>query len=200
MQKELTFMSSYINFYFDIISPYSYIAHKKIQKIKENKKIILNYKPILLGGLHNLAGISAPAFNKYKMKNMQDDCELVSKKNDISFIWNSKFPINSLSIMRGYLSVGDNQKKNYLDIFFNAYWRDNLDLSSEQEFSKLLVTLGIDSKIFFDKIKQQSIKDNLKKLTSDAFEKGVFGAPTFIVNNKIFWGQDRLEYALEELN
>jgi len=193
-------MSNHIDFYFDVISPYSYIAHKKIQKIKENQKIIFDYKPILLGGLHNLAGISAPAFNKYKMKNMQDDCELVSKKNDISFIWNSKFPINSLSIMRGYLSVGDNQKKNYLDIFFNAYWRDNLDLSSEQEFSKLLVTLGIDSKIFFDKIKQQSIKDNLKKLTSDAFEKEVFGAPTFIVNNKIFWGQDRLEYALEELS
>ena len=102
--------------------------------------------------------------------------------------------------MRGYLSTEDNQKENYLDIFFNAYWRDNLDLSSEQEFSKLLATLGLDGKIFFEKIKQQSIKDNLKKLTSDAFEKEVFGAPTFIVNNKIFWGQDRLEYALEELN
>ncbi len=192
-------MSNHIDFYFDVISPYSYIAHKKIQKIKENQKIIFNYKPIFLGGLHNLAGISAPAFNKYKMKNMQNDCELVSKKNDISFIWNSKFPINSLSIMRGYLSAGDNQKENYLDIFFNAYWRDNLDLSSEQEFSKLLVTLGLDGKIFFEKIKQQSIKDDLKKLTSDAFEKEVFGAPTFIINNKIFWGQDRLEYALEEL-
>jgi len=199
-QKELTCMSNYIDFYFDIISPYSYIAHKKIQKIKENHKIIFNYRPILLGGLHNLAGINAPAFNKYKMKNMQSDCELVSKKNDISFKWNSKFPINSLSIMRGYLSVDDNQKENYLDIFFNAYWRDNLDLSSEQEFSKLLNTLGIDSKIFFEKIKQQSIKDNLKKLTNDAFKKEVFGAPTFIINNKIFWGQDRFEYALEELS
>jgi 2-hydroxychromene-2-carboxylate isomerase len=193
-------MSSHIDFYFDIISPYSYIAHKKIQKIKEQQKIIFNYKPILLGGLHNLAGISAPAFNKYKMKNMQSDCELVSKKNNISFKWNLKFPINSLSIMRGYLSVEDSQKENYLNIFFNAYWRDNLDLSSEKEFSKLLESLNIDSKIFFDKITQQSIKDTLKQLTNDAFEKEVFGAPTFIVNNKIFWGQDRLEYALEELN
>ena len=131
---------------------------------------------------------------------MKTDCELVSKKNDISFIWNSKFPINSLSIMRGYLSVDNNQKEKYLDIFFNAYWRDNLDLSSEQEFSKLLDALEIDNNIFFDKITQQSIKDTLKQFTNDAFEKEVFGAPTFIVNNKIFWGQDRLEYALEELN
>ena len=193
-------MSSHIDFYFDIISPYSYIAHKKIQKIKEQQKIIFNYKPILLGGLHNLAGISAPAFNKYKIKNMQSDCELVSKKNNISFKWNLKFPINSLSIMRGYLSVEDSQKEDYLNIFFNAYWRDNLDLSSEKEFSKLLENLKIDSKIFFDKITQQSIKDTLKQFTNDAFEKEVFGAPTFIINNKIFWGQDRLEYALEELN
>ena len=193
-------MSSHIDFYFDIISPYSYIAHKKIQKIKEQQKIIFNYKPILLGGLHNLAGISAPAFNKYKMKNMQSDCELVSKKNNISFKWNLKFPINSLSIMRGYLSLEDSQKEDYLNLFFNAYWKDNLDLSSEKEFSKLLENLKIDSKIFFDKISQQSIKDTLKQFTNDAFEKEVFGAPTFIVNNKIFWGQDRLEYALEELN
>ena len=193
-------MSSYIDFYFDVISAYSYIAHKKIQKIKESQKIIFNYKPILLGGLHNLAGISAPAFNKYKMKNMQSDCELVSKKNNISFTWNSKFPINSLSIMRGYISANESQKDDYLNTFFDAYWNYNLDLSSEKEFSKLLENLKIDSKIFFENIKQQSIKDELKELTSDAFEKEVFGAPTFIVNNKIFWGQDRLEYALEELN
>jgi 2-hydroxychromene-2-carboxylate isomerase len=193
-------MSSHIDFYFDIISPYSYIAYKKILKIKKNQKIILKYKPILLGGLHNLAGITAPAFNKHKMKNMQNDCELVSKKNDIAFKWNLKFPINSLSIMRGYLSLNENQKEEYLNIFFNAYWKDNLNLSSEKEFLKLLDTLKIDSKIFFDKIKQQSTKDKLKELTKEAFDKEVFGAPTFIVNNKIFWGQDRLEYALEELN
>ncbi|WP_435095412.1 2-hydroxychromene-2-carboxylate isomerase [Candidatus Pelagibacter bacterium nBUS_27] len=193
-------MSDHIDFYFDIISPYSYIAHKKIKKIKENKKITFNYKPILLGGLHNLAGISAPAFNKYKMKNMQSDCELISKKNDISFNWNLKFPINSLSIMRGYLQVNEDQKKDYLDTFFDAYWKDNLDLSSENELYKLLNFLNIDTEIFFKEINHQKIKDNLKELTSDAFKKEVFGAPTFVVKNKIFWGQDRLEYALEELS
>ena len=190
-------MSSHIDFYFDIISPYAYIAHKKIQKIKDIKFI---YKPILLGGLHNLAGITAPAFNKYKMKNMQSDCVLVSKKNDISFIWNSKFPINSLYLMRGYLYVDDNHKNNYLDAFFDAYWKDNLDLSDEIEVNKILKYLNIDSKKFFEGINNQIVKDKLKELTSNAFEKELFGAPTFVANNKIFWGQDRLEYAIEELN
>ena len=193
-------MSNHIDFYFDMISAYSYIAHKKIKKIKDNQKITFNYKPIFLGGLHNLAGISAPAFNKYKMKNMHNDCELVSKKNNISFTWNSKFPINSLYLMRGYLYVSDDQKNNYLNTFFDAYWKNNLDLSNDIEVSQLLKTLDIDNKKFLNGIKEQSIKNALKDATNNAFKEEVFGAPTFIVNNKIFWGQDRLEFALDEYN
>ena len=189
-------MSDHIDFYFDIISPYAYIAYKKILKIKN---VNFKLKPILLGGLHNLAGITAPAFNKYKMKNMQNDCELVSKKNNISFKWNSKFPINSLSIMRGYLCVKDNKKEEYLNSFFEAYWKEDIDLSNEENIKILLKKLKIDENDFFNSIGNQDIKDKLKELTQEAFEKEVFGAPTFIVNNKIFWGQDRLEYALDEI-
>ena len=65
--------------------------------------------------------------------------------------------------------------------------------------SKLIRDLNIDNDEFFQSIKKQSVKDQLIKLTTDAFQKEVFGTPTFIVNNKIFWGQDRLEYALEEI-
>ena len=189
-------MNDHIDFYFDIISPYAYIAYKKILKIKD---INFKLKPILLGGLHNLAGITSPAFNKYKMKNMQNDCELVAKKNNISFKWNSKFPINSLNIMRGYLCVKDNKKEKYLNNFFEAYWKEDLDLSNEENIKILLKKLKIDEHDFFNLIKNQDTKDKLKQFTQEAFEKEVFGAPTFIVNNKIFWGQDRLEYALDEI-
>ena len=189
-------MNDHLYFYFDIISPYAYIAYKKILKIKD---INFKLKPILLGGLHNLAGITAPAFNKYKMKNMQNDCELVAKKNNISFKWNSKFPINSLNIMRGYLCVKDNKKEEYLNNFFEAYWKEDLDLSNEENIKILLKKLKIDEHDFFNLIKNQDTKDKLKQFTQEAFEKEVFGAPTFIVNNKIFWGQDRLEYALDEI-
>ena len=190
-------MSNHIDFYFDIISPYAYIAHKKILK---QKNTVFNYKPIYLGGLHNLAGIAAPAFNKYKMKNMINDCNLVSKKNNIKFQWNSMFPINSLNIMRGYLCVRKDKQNDYLNLFFDAYWRDNKDLTNSENVAKLLNNLEIDYEIFFKSIKEQIIKDKLKDLTAKAFQREVFGAPTFIINNKIFWGQDRLEYALEELN
>ena len=190
-------MSNHIDFYFDIISPYAYIAYKKILR---HENIIFNYKPIFLGGIHNLAGIEAPAFNKFKMRNMVNDCNLVSQKHNIKFKWNSNFPINSLNIMRGYLCINEDKKNDYLNAFFDAYWKDNQDLSKVENFTKLLSKIKIDSEEFFKSIKEQPIKNKLIKLTSEAFEKEVFGAPTFIVNNKIFWGQDRLEYALDELN
>ena len=163
-------MNNQIDFYFDIISPFSFIAHKKIQKIIQNKKVLFNYKPILLGGLHKLAEIDAPAFNKYKIKILQSDCELVSEKN------------------------------NYLNTFFEAYWKNNLDLSNEEEIFQILKTLDIDNKKFFEGISNQFIKDQLKELTTEAFSKELFGAPTFVANNKIFWGQDRLDYAVDEVS
>ena len=86
-----------------------------------------------------------------------------------------------------------------MNCFFDAYWKDNYDLSNVENMSKLIRDLNIDSEEFFQSIKEQSVKDKLIKLTTDAFEKEVFGTPTFIINDKIFWGQDRLEYALEEL-
>ena len=193
-------MNNQIDFYFDIVSPFSFIAHKKIQKISQNKKNIFNYRPIFLGGLHKLAEIGAPAFNKYKIKILQSDCELVAEKNDISFSWNSRFPINSLYLMRGYLFVKKKMKMTYLDLFFNAYWKDNIDLSSETEIHKILNILDIDIKEFMERINDESIKDQLKKLTNEAFKKELFGVPTFVANGRIFWGQDRLEYAVEEFS
>ena len=189
-------MTKSIDFYFDFISPYSYLAHKKI--INLNLRNIFNYKAILLGGLHNLAEVTPPAFNERKMKNMKDDCILIAKKNEISFKWNEKFPINSLYLMRGFLIVDDNKKSTFIDLCFDAYWKDNLDISTEKNMQKILTDCAIDHAFFEKGIKEQKIKDRLKDLTSEAFKLNVFGAPTFLVNNKLFWGQDRLEYAIDE--
>ena len=197
MQKELIYMIKEIDFYFDFISPYSYLAHQKIKAIKD---INFNYKPILVGGLHNLQSITAPAFIKPKLKHMMSDCDLIAKKDSSSFIWNSKFPINSLNIMRGYLSVKDEVKDLYLNVIFDAYWKDNLDTSNEEILKTLLNNCKINPNNFFDSIKDPRIKDELKAFTQEAHDKEIFGVPTFVVNSKIFWGQDRLEFALEEYN
>ena len=189
-------MTKELDFYFDFISPYTYLAYKKIQSLPKNIKI--NYKPILLGGLHNLEGITAPAFIRPKLKHMINDCLLIAKKNNFYFKWNSKFPINSLNIMRGYYVINFKNKDKYIETMFNAYWKDDLDISKEEILKPLLDQCKIDKNIFFKTIKDLVIKENLKEATKNAHEKGIFGAPTFIVNDKIFWGQDRLEFALDE--
>ena len=191
-------MSKLIDFYFDFISPYSYLAHKKI--INLNQRHYFNYKAILLGGLHNLGGITAPAFNERKMKNMKNDCVLIAEKNKIPFMWNEKFPINSLNLMRGFIFIEDIKKDKFLDKCFDAYWKNNIDISLEENIKQILTNCEIDVDFFNIGIKKQETKEKLKNLTSLAFKKDIFGAPTFVVNNKIFWGQDRLDYALEEYN
>ena len=190
-------MTKEIDFYFDFISPYSYLAHHKIKTIKN---VNFNYKPVLVGGLHNLQGITAPAFIKAKLNHMISDCDLIAKKDKTNFIWNSKFPINSLNIMRGYLFIDNEVKDLYLNQMFDANWKDNLDTSNEETIRIILEKCKINSIDFFDGIKNIKIKNELKTITQEAHDKGIFGAPTFVVNNKIFWGQDRLEFALDEYN
>ena len=191
-------MTKSLEFYFDFISPYSFLAYKKLISLNNKNKIKVIYKPLLLGGLHKLGGITAPAFNKRKMKNMKNDCELISKKNDIKFKWNDKFPINSLYLMRGYLTMENDLKDKFFELCFDAYWKDNVDISSEVNIKNILKVCDLDNNTFFENIQSQKIKDELRELTYLAFEKDIFGAPTFVVNNKIFWGQDRLDYALDE--
>ena len=114
--------------------------------------------------------------------------------------WNDKFPINSLYLMRGYLFMNNDKKDKYFDLCFDAYWKNNEDISKEETVKNILSKCDIKPKDFETGIKDQKIKDKLKDLTNVAFQNDIFGAPTFVVNDNLFWGQDRLEYALDELN
>ena len=200
MQNVLICMTKNLDFYYDFISPYSYIAHKKISELKKKTNIKFNYKGVLLGGLHKIGGITAPFFINTKAKFMIRDCKMVTKKLNLKFTFNSNFPINSLKLMRGTLVIDDKIKEIYIDKIFDAYWGDGLNLSDEIIFNKILAELNINKTLFYKNIRELKIKEKLKRNTNDAHDKGVFGAPTYIVNKKIFWGQDRLEYALDEYN
>ena len=187
------------DFYFDFVSPYSFLAHKQVKKIEKKNSIKIKYKPILLGGLHNLHGIKAPAFIPAKAKHMIRDCKLIAEKNKIKFKFNSYFPIKSLDMMRGvFIAEEDNFQNYYIDNIFNSIWQDGLNMNDENILQKVLKNMNINPKTFMLRVSSSSIKDILKKRTNEAFEKSIFGAPTFVSNNKIFWGQDRIEFVLNE--
>ena len=191
-------MTKNIEFYFDFISPYTYIGHKRIEN--EGAGIKFNYKPILLGGLHKLWNITPQAYIEPKKEFMIMDCEMVSKKFKIDFIFNSKFPLNTIKLMRGCLVLENDQLKEYIKLVFDAYWKNNEDVNDNKVLSKILNQIDIKLEEFVDKIEKNEVKEKLKEFTSDAFKKKIFGAPTFVINNKNFWGQDRFEYAIDEYN
>ena len=192
-------MSKPIDFYFDFVSPYTFISFQQIKSIKFKQDFKFRLKPVLLGGLHNLHKITAPAFIPAKAKFMIRDCKMVSEKFKINFKFNSYFPIKTVELMRGVLVAEEDEVVNsYVDKIFEAMWVSGLNLNDQQVIDKTLKNLDINPKTFFLRLSNQNVKDELRKRTQEAYEKGVFGAPTFLVNNKIFWGQDRLEFAITE--
>ena len=103
--------------------------------------------------------------------------------------------------MRGVLvAEEDNYKSFYIDSIFDLIWQHGLNMNDENIIQKVLKNLNINPKTFTLRSASSSIKESLRKKTNEAYEKGVFGAPSFISNNKVFWGQDRLEFVLDEIN
>ena len=191
-------MTKSIDFYFDFISPYTYIGHKRIEN--QGNGINFKYKPILLGGLHKLWNITPQAYIEPKKQFMIMDCEMVSKKFKIDFKFNSNFPINTIKLMRGCLIFDNEQLKKYINLIFDAYWKNNENINDEKLLAKILDKIDMSINEFTIRIEEIEVKEKLKMLTNEAFKRNIFGAPTYVVNNKNFWGQDRFEYALEELN
>ena len=151
-------------FYFDFISPYSFLAHKKIKNLEKKQSIKIKYKPILLGGLHNLHGIKAPAFIPAKAKFMIRDCKLLAEKNKIRFKFNSYFPIKTLSLMRGVLvSEEDEIDALYIDRIFDSIWEDGLNMNDQSIIEKILKNSDINPKTFLLRCSSQNIKSLLKK-------------------------------------
>ncbi len=188
-----------IDFYFDISSPYSYLAHEQIKLFEKENKFKVNYMPILLGGLHQLANITAPGLNPSRAKHMIKDLKICADWYKIKFQFNRYFPLKTVAIMRGALvAEKEGFLNSYVDRFFKAAWVDSLNLNDGKILEKFIKNMDINPKLFEEKISNQKIKDDLKNRTTAAFKKGVFGAPTFIVGSKIFFGQDRLEFVYRE--
>mgnify|MGYP001365715053 FL=1 len=193
-------MTKFIDFYFDFSSPYAYIGYKEIKKLEKKNSFKIKFMPIFLGGLHNAAGITPAAFIKLKSKYMIEDTKLVSKKKNISFHFNSYFPIKTINFMRGVLiAEKDNSEKNFVEKIFNAIWMDGLNMNDSIVINKVLKNIDLNPEIFLKKVSDQKVKDKLRKLTDDALKKKIFGVPAFVVNKKMFWGQDRLSYAIDEI-
>jgi len=189
-----------LEFFFDFGSPTTYLAHTQMPGIAERTGAEVAYRPMLLGGVFKATGNQSPVTLPAKAKWMGSDLQAFARRYGVPFERNRWFPINTITLMRGAVAM---QKQGrlapYADAIFHAMWVEPQNMNDPQVVSTVLTKAGFDPKELLTAIEDQSVKDELRTNTEEAVSRGVFGAPTFFVGERMFFGQDRLDFVEEEL-
>ncbi|WP_151637825.1 2-hydroxychromene-2-carboxylate isomerase [Noviherbaspirillum aerium] len=190
-------MSRKVEFFFDVGSPYSYLAYHQLPKIAQATGAEVTWKPMLLGAVLKATANQSPMAVPLKGQHLLTDLQRWADHFGVVFVQNPHFPINTLHLMRGAIGMqmaGEAEFRRYLDAVFHAMFGEPRNLNEIGEVIALLTENGFDPQRFQAMINDPAVKDALKRNTDDAVERGVFGAPTFFVGNEMYWGQDRLHF------
>ncbi len=185
-------------FWFDFASTYSYLSVYRIENLAQQSGIDIDWKPFLLGPFFNSQGWDTSPFNIYKAKGdyMWRDIERNCEKFGIPFTKPSEFPRNGLLASRVAIAFdSENWVPEYTRLLFRANFADDKNISDKEVITSILKSLDLDANKILQQATTQENKDKLRERTELATEKGIFGAPTFVIGDEMFWGNDRLEDA-----
>jgi len=180
-----------IDFFFDIGSPYSYLAFHRLPAMAADVGAQVRYRPFLLGAVFKASGNEPPALVPAKGTYMLQDLRRWAQVIGIPFSFPSFFPVHSLLPMRALCTFPENEIRHPAERVFEAYWSRNEDVSSPEVLANLI---GADAVAGSS---NQLIKDQLRAHTDDALSQGAFGAPSFVVNDELYFGNDRLDFVVE---
>ncbi|MEL6365241.1 MAG: 2-hydroxychromene-2-carboxylate isomerase [Pseudomonadota bacterium] len=193
-------MTKTLEFFFDFGSPATYLAFTQAEPLAKRLGAEIIYKPMLLGGVFKATGNQSPVMIAPKGAWMTKDLQRWAAFYKVAFRFPERFPINTLPLMRGAVAYRDTEKfEPYLHAMFRTMWVEGVPLDTPEAIGTALTAAGIDPAEFQARIEDESVKDELKRLTGEAVERGVFGAPTFFVGDEMFFGQDRLHFVGEAL-
>jgi 2-hydroxychromene-2-carboxylate isomerase len=193
-------MTKAVEFLFDFGSPTSYLAYKQLPKIASRHGARIVWTPILLGAVFKATGNTSPAMIPSKARYMNADLARFAKRYNVVLNFNTHFPVNTLSLMRGAVAYQPtNQFDIYVNAIFDAMWAHPRNLNDPGEVSHVLHDIGVRPEEFMARIEHVDVKEKLKANTEAAIARGVFGAPTFFVSGEMFFGQDRLDFVEEAL-
>jgi 2-hydroxychromene-2-carboxylate isomerase len=188
-----------LEFWYDFASTYSYLSAMRIEALAAAAGIAVGWKPFLLGPIFAAQGWTTSPFNLYpaKGRNMERDIERIAAGRGLRFALPKKFPQNSLMAARLAL-VGSDEGwiAPFTRAVYAAEFASGADISDSRALATVLQSLHLDFQRIFARIEQVDIKDRLKRQTAEAQARGIFGAPSFLVGEELFWGDDRLEQAL----
>jgi 2-hydroxychromene-2-carboxylate isomerase len=195
-------MNKTVEFYFDVGSPASYIAWKRLPAICEAARAELALKPMLLGGVFQATGNHSPMSIPAKGSYIMSDLERFAQRHGVPFHHNPHFPINTLVLMRGATALQMRDEFRlipYVDAVYRAIWVDGANMNEPAVMSSVLLHADFDPAALLALASEPAVKERLKAVTQEAVARGVFGAPTFFVEGQMFWGQDRLDLVKEAL-
>jgi 2-hydroxychromene-2-carboxylate isomerase len=184
-----------LEFFFDFTSPYTYLAAELLVKDPKYAGVEITWTPILLGGLFKSVGNRAPAEVPAKGVYMLNDLNRLSKHWNIDFNFPPDFPVLTLLALRGSMGLkqhGSPKFQEYNMAMFRAYWVHGRNLSNPVVWAQIVTEIGLDSDALKALAELDQVKEAVKASTNRAAEIGLFGVPSFLVNNELYWGVDRL--------
>ncbi len=195
-----------VEFYYDLVSPYSYLARGRLEQICREAGAELVLKPILLGGVHKGSGNRAPIETPAKARYQVRDIRRWAERYGLPMRFPEPFPFRTLKTMRAAMWCDE---RGDLEPFtreaFALYWEEGgapkgLEEADEDgPVSEVARRIGRDPDEVLAGAATPEAKEALKKATTGAVERGVFAAPTFFVGDEMFWGNDRLLFVEEAL-
>ena len=195
-------MGNTLVFYFDFVSPYSYLAHTQLPELLSETGASLEYVPVFLGGLHQAQEITSPPFIPSKAKWIVRDCHMWADHYGLSLNWPKQFPFNTISLLRvcAYLQKTEPERvSNFINKTFCAIWEQGLDCSDQEQVSSHLQLLGLNVEEILTAIKDPEIKQVLTDNGVLSVKKEMFGLPVFEVKDSLYFGQDRLHFVKRAL-
>nr|ART40121.1 K158 [uncultured bacterium] len=189
-----------IEFYFDFLSPYSYLAHQELPKLAARCRAELVYKPADLGELKLKAGNTGPSTRDMPVKHKYARADLAR--------WAKRYGVplvppksgNSARLNKGaFFAIDRGQARDYVAKAWSKTWGGGGDPADEALLRAVAGDLGWDANAFVAFTASPEADARYKASTEEAHKKGVFGVPTFIVGDELWWGNDRMSFLEEYL-
>jgi len=184
-----------VDFYFDFSSSYTYVALPKLDQLSQTSGVDVTWKPILLGVIFKASNHAPPDFGSVKGRYVRHDVERCAASAGLPYRWPKPFPFSSVAAARVFWALTDAGRGSAIEwakAVFHASFGEGRDCSSNDVLADVAVTLGHDAEALFEASGSDHVKQKLRHVTDEAMQRGVFGAPTFVVGDEMFWGGDRV--------
>jgi 2-hydroxychromene-2-carboxylate isomerase len=190
-------MPQAIDFYFDFSSPYGYLGSERIDALAEKHGCEVVWRPYLMGAVFKQLGTSPLVSQPVKGPYSRHDLMRSARLYGIDFTIPDPFPVHSVAACRAYYWLVDQDPalaRQLAQALYRGYFIDNRNLGEAETVIETAAALGIDKEALGAALQDGEVKARLRTEVEAALEKGVFGAPFFILGDEHFWGCDRMDH------